>query len=411
MARILFITPYYPPDLGPSAPLVSSLCERLAEENHTVSVIATIPHYPSGITSPQYRGKLWHRCIRKNVEVWHVWVPSGNRNNLIHRLFVFAIYQIMTTLVGLRLKYEAVIITNPAIETGFSLAVLCWLRKKPAIFCVWDLYPEIGIELGLFRDPLTIKIVQGLEDFCFQHAAAIQVLAKTFLPRVIQRVHRSKTVIYIPPWIDTQNLYPVARNNEFSREHGLDNDFVVMYAGNLGFSQNLESILLLAQKLRTEKWLRFVFVGDGPMKQTLKQQVNLLNLENVIFIPYQPQDRLAEVLSTADIAIVSVQKGAAQHLIPSKTFSLMACGKPILACVEEGCDLYDLIRETQTGICVQPDDISSLAEAITRLRSDINKRTLFGQNGRDYVQEYYSSQAAAKQFEILILRVSNGFVC
>ena len=408
MARILFITPYYPPDIGPSAPLVSSLCERLAAENHTVSVIAAFPHYPTGMISPEYRGKLWHRCTRKNVEVWQVWIPSGKRNNLLHRMTVFVIYQIMATLVGLRLNYDVAILTNPAIETGLPLAVLCWLRKKPGIFCVWDLYPEIGIKLGLFHDPLTIRIVKELEDFCLQHAAAVQTLAKSFLPHINQRVHSAKPIIYIPPWVDTQNLSPVARNNPFSREHGLDDDFVVMYAGNIGFSQNLESILLVAQNLMEEENLQFVFVGDGPAKESLQNQADKLKLKNVTFIPYQPQSRLPEVLSTADLGLVSIQFGAAAHSIPSKTFSLMACQRPILASVEKGCDLHNLIQHTRSGICIRPDDSNSLAVAIIDLKGNVSQRTTFGHNGRDYVEKNCSVTAAAGQFNELIFEVSNS---
>ena len=131
-------------------------------------------------------------------------------------------------------------ITNPAIETGMPFLFLAWLRRKPSIFCVWDLYPEVGIQMGIFRHPMVIRLIQMMEDFCLKRSTVVQSLADSFVSILENRVSSSNKINVIQPWIDTDSIRPISRHNSFSREFGLDDKFNVLYAGNLGVSQGLD---------------------------------------------------------------------------------------------------------------------------------------------------------------------------
>ena len=288
--HILIVTPYYTPDFGPSAPMFSMLAESLVSSGYKVTVLAAVPHFPSGQVAQGFRKRLWRWEVINGVRVGRAWVPSGNRSNLVHRFLTFLVFQILVTVVGLNLQYDVLLITNPAIETGLPFALLGCIRRKPIIFGVWDVYPEVGVRMGLFRSRAVIRLVAFLEDFCLRRSDRIQVLGDGFVADLEHhRIPRSKIVV-IPPWVDTELIKPMARQNSFSHEHNLDDKFVVLYAGNLGLSQGLETVLEAARNLSDRPEILFLMVGGGADKEQL---VNLAaGLNNVRFLPFQPRDQL-----------------------------------------------------------------------------------------------------------------------
>lgn len=378
------------------------LSEDLAALGHTVTVLAAVPHFPSGIVPGEYRHRWWQWDEANDVRICRVWVPSGDRANLRHRLLTFVIYQCLAALVGLGLRYDAVLVTNPAIETFLPFVVLGWLRRKPVLFAVWDLYPEIGVRLGVFRNPRVAAIVGWLEDFCLHRASLVQILAPAFEPALVARGVPPAKIVEVPPWIDTDFIRPLPRINPFSVEHGLDSRWVVLYAGNLGLSQGLENVLRAAFQLKARSDVRFVFVGDGPSKVQLVELAAELALDNVTFLPYQPRHRLPEVLATADVALVSLQRDVGDGSLPSKTFPILASQRPILAVVEADHDLARLVAETGAGVCVPPDDPMALAHALLALAEAPAERDEMGRCGRQYAERYFSRAAAAQRFETIL---------
>jgi colanic acid biosynthesis glycosyl transferase WcaI len=397
--RLLVVTPFYPPDLGPSAPLLGMLCEDLAAMGHEVMVLAAVPHFPSGQVAAEYRGRLWQWERRNGVQVGRVWVPSGKRANLLHRLLTFLVFQMLATAAGLGLAYNVALITNPALETFLPFAILSWLRRKPSLFCVWDVYPDVGVRLGIFRHATISALVGGLEDFCLHRAKMIQVLSDSFKPSLQARHIPVDKLAVIPPWLDADFIRPLPRRNAFSREHNLDDRFVVLYAGNLGFSQGLEEVLQAARRLETRPDLQFVMIGDGPNRSSLVAQASELGLSNVKFMPFQPRERLPEVLATADLALVSQQCGLGNDSLPSKTFPILASGRPVLAVAEEGGGLWRLVGESQAGICIPPSDPDMLAQAVWDLAQAPARRQRMGEQGREYALRHHSRVGAARHFE------------
>jgi colanic acid biosynthesis glycosyl transferase WcaI len=320
----------------------------------------------------------------------------------------FAFYQALACLVGLRLTYDAVLITNPALESGLPFLFLSVLRRKPSLFCVWDLYPEVGITLGVFRRSAVMSLVKILEDFCLQRATAVQTLADAFVPNLKQRVRRDTKIHVIPAWIDTEFIAPLPRANRFSAEHGLHERFVVLYAGNLGLSQGLDNVLLAAKGLSSQRRsIQFVLVGDGPNKENLVAQAGKLRLDNVCFIPFQPRERLPEVLATADLALVSLQPGVADGSLPSKTFPILASGRPILAVAERGSELHKLMQVSQAGVCIPPSNREALSGAILDFEGNKELCGRFGKMAREYAIRNHSRASAALRFEKILEQIAS----
>jgi colanic acid biosynthesis glycosyl transferase WcaI len=201
-------------------------------------------------------------------------------------------------------------------------------------------------------------------------------------------------------WVDIDLIQPMPRTNSFSQEHGLDGHFVVLYAGNLGLSQGLDTVLDAARKLANDPEIVFLFVGDGAGRQRLVSSASGLN--NVCFLPFQPRERLSEVLASADLSLVVLKQGIGSSSLPSKTFSILASARPVLACVDQGSDTWNLIQRSQSGLCVVSENATLLADAILAMKKDPDRGTQMGMNGRVWAEKYHSPQAAAEQFERLL---------
>jgi colanic acid biosynthesis glycosyl transferase WcaI len=400
--NVLIIGTLYEPDLGPSAPLFTMLSKELVHCGNQVTVITYVPHYPSGQVSAGFRGKWIWRSFENGVNVIRIGLPSVNRANLALRLLQFLIYQLGATLTGIGLKYDAVIAVNPALGVWLPFACLAVLRRKPAIFSVHDVYPDVGVTLGIFRQKPVIKAVAKLEQFCLNHAQVVRILSESFRSGLRNLGVPESKMALVYDWVDTELIRPLPKNNSFARENNLSERFVVLYAGNIGLSQGLEDLLTAAEIIADEKEVQFVFVGDGAGREVLQSQAKQRQLTNVQFIPFQPREKLPEVLACADISLVILRRGIGTASLPSKTFSIMASGRPILVSVDEDSETYKLIKKADAGVWVPPEDPAKLAEAILSLKQDKALCERLGHNGRVWTEQHHSPQYAAEQFEKLL---------
>lgn len=405
--RVLLITPFYTPDLGPSAPLYTMLCEDLVHLGCQVSVIAAVPHYPSGTVSPEFRGHPTQRERQNGVDVTRVWVPSVNRARLGQRLLTFVSYQFLATFVGLRRHYDVLIASNPALEAGLPFLVLGALRRKPAVFSVQDIYPDVGVKLGVFKYRPIIRAIDIMERFCLDQAGYVQVISEGFRQSLRAKGLPNSKLVVIPNWIDTDFIQPMSHANEFSTHWGLSDAFVVIYAGNIGLSQGLEHVVEATRLLAKEPSIRFVFVGDGAGKDGLQEAARSSGLSNIQFTPFQPRELLPQVLASADVSLITLKRGVGADSVPSKCYSILASGRPVIAAVDQGSDTWNLIHQANCGLCVEPENPQALADAILQLYRDEDYRAELGANGRTYVVQHHSRMAAARAFHQLLCSIAS----
>jgi colanic acid biosynthesis glycosyl transferase WcaI len=404
--RFLFVTTQYAPDGGPAAPLFQMLCEALQKRGHSITVIAAVPHYPSGQVPPAFRKGWLTHSLENGVRVVRVRVPSLNRDRLTRRLLLFALYQLGGAIAALTERCDAVLVANPALETGLPFFVLRTLRRKPTIFSVHDVYPEVGVQLGIFRHKPVISLIAWSEKFCFRRSAYVRILSESFADSLqAMGVPEPKTRL-IYDWVDTDLIRPLPRQNAFAAEHNLNDKFVVMYAGNIGLSQGLEHVLSAAQQLAGQTDIQFVLVGDGAAREALLQQAQTMQLSNVLFLPFQPRPRLPEVLASADISLISLQPNIGTGSLPSKSFSILASGRPALAIVDQHTATAALISRAQAGLCTPPADVPALVAAILQLKNDSARRQAMGGRGRAYAEQHHSPHGAALQFEALFQEIA-----
>ena len=186
----------------------------------------------------------------------------------------------------------------------------------------------------------------------------------------------------IPDWADTSAIVPGPRRNGFAEAHGLADKFVVMHSGNIGLSQSLETIVDAAACLRQVPDLLVVFQGEGVMKAELESRARSLNLKNVRFLPFAPKERLSEAFASADVFIVSLQRGLAGYIVPSKLYGILAAGRPFVAAVEESCEVASIATTHQCGLLAEPGDAAAIAARIREFHADREMTARFGANAR-----------------------------
>ena len=402
--KILLLTPYYSPDLGPSAPLFTMLGESLAKRGHVVSVLTTVPHYPSGKVDLDYQGKWVLRSTENDVQVIWVWLPSIRRSNLTMRLLQFICYQAGAIWAGLSLKYDVVIAANPALWVWLPFVYFVVLKHKPSIFSVHDVYPDVGVTLGIFHYKFVIALVRSLERYCLDRAMVVRILSESFRPGLRNLGVPQAKIALVYDWVDTELIRPLPKRNQFAQKHAVVDRFVVLYAGNIGFSQGLENVLAAAEQLTSQPDIHFLFVGDGPGRDHLSTEAKKKGLTNVQFLPFQSRSRLPEVLASANVSLVVLRKGIGTGSLPSKTFSILASGRPIIASVDKGSETWNLVQKANAGLCIEPEEPSKLAASILELRNDRDLCERLGNNGRIWAEQMHSVQSAVDQFEKLLNR-------
>jgi colanic acid biosynthesis glycosyl transferase WcaI len=399
------LVPYYAPDIGPSAPLFTMLSEELVRRGHRVSVIAAVPHYPTGSVPELFRKHWIQRSSENGVEIIRVRIPSVKRASMAQRLLQYICYQLGATWAGIRLRYDAAFVANPALWVWLPFVCLVVLRRKPSIFSVHDVYPDVGVKLGIFRNKWVIAAVAALERYCLNRSSVVRILSESFRPGLHALGLLEDKMVLLYDWVDTDLIQPLPRNNPFARQHNLVERFVVLYAGNLGLSQGLEHVLTVAEHLADHPDLLFVFVGDGAGREKLVAQSEQRRLSNVLFLPFQTRERLPEVLASASVSLVTLKRSLGSGSLPSKTLSGLASGRPLVVSVDENSDTWNLVEKAEAGLCVPPETPPLLADAILTLLKDPNLCERLGRNGRAWAEKNHSLRYAAEQFETLFSTV------
>ena len=365
--------------------------------------LTTVPHYPSGRVPKEYGGRLRAEADENGVHVIRLALPSVNRRSLAQRMIQFLSYQIGAIIAGWNRDYDVFLTTTAALQMVLPFTFFSVLRRKPSVYSVHDVYPDVGVKSGIFRHRPIIHLIASLENFCLKHAARVRILSESFRPGLLARGVPDSKLSLIYDWIDIDLFKPLPRDNSFAVEHDLKGRFVVLYAGNIGIMQGLGYLLEAAKLLKDTDDVLFVLVGDGSARKALIEKANQLALPNVKFVPYQPFDKMPEILATADICLVSLIKGSGFGALPSKAFTIFSSGRPVLASVDEGSETWNLVKRADAGLCVPPENPSELAKAILSLKQDRNLRERLGHNGRIWAEQNHSTQSAVEQFEKLLL--------
>lgn len=295
-----------------------------------------------------------------------------NRRSVPSRLFSGIAYALAYTfyLIFHRPK-EVVVVTNPYYNL-FLTALICRLKRINYHIIVYDLYPEVLVQTGMFKAKhLVVRMLRVNNRFVFKSANSVITLSDSMKQAIEAYTSNPETVHVVHNWLINPDIMPMEKeSNAFAKDQGLLDKMVILYSGNMGLTHDLESLIKAAKALEGIDDLVFLFVGEGAKKKKLVAMVQDLQLQNVRFLPYQDMEKFPEVIASADIGVVSLGSGGEGISVPSKTYSNLAAGLALLCIAPERSELKRLIDKYQCGLLCEPLMVENLVQELRALLED-----------------------------------------
>jgi len=404
---ILVLNRSFWPDIEATGQFLFELCEDLAKR-HKVMVIAGRSYYAKegkfglfGISRREEKSGISILRIR-HTRFW--------KGNLLGRLINWLTFAVFAFLVALETNPRVVIVGTDPPFLGIIAMFLGKLKNVPFIYNCRDLFPDVAWGLGRLKknSPLgRLYDYMNIKAFC--SARFVVCLGQSMKNRLIAKGVPDEKIKIIPDWVDTSLIRPILKkDNPFFKELIPEDKFVVMYSGNIGLSQDLDVILRASKAAKESDSFCLVFLGEGAAKDRIKKQAGSLGMKNVFFLPYQPKEMLSSSLGAANLHIVSLKKGMAGAVVPSKVYGVLAAGRPYLAITDEESEAARIVREYGCGLWAMPGDIeriSYLLDWALNYPSDLEE---MGRKARSVAEAKYDKNIVIKEWHVVLEEVTEN---
>jgi colanic acid biosynthesis glycosyl transferase WcaI len=402
--KILYVSQYFPPEMGAPAGRAAELSRCWVEDGHQVTVLTGFPNHPSGIVPPEYRRKfrrLVTREIVEGVNVVRTWLlPFPNRKTY-ERILNYSSFCVSSATTGVFLdRPDLVIATSPQLLVGLSGWWLARCKGVPFVFEVRDLWPESLTAVGLGSDEsLFYRFLARIAGFLYRSCDRLVVVTPVFKEYLVEhwRIPEDK-IFVVENGVETSLFTSPSSNLALRRELGAEGKFVVSYVGTIGNAHGLETVVEAASLLReTAPEVLFLLVGEGAEKERIKSLARARGLTNVRFVGQQPREKIPAYISASDACLVLLKKAELfKTVLPTKMLEFMACARPVILGVDG--HARKVLEQAQAGSFIQPEDPPGLAEAVMRLAADPALRESLGRNGRQHVVRHFSRQHTARTY-------------
>ena len=390
--------------MAPTGVVMSRIVHELANRGHELHVVTSLPWYRKHQVEQGWSGALWRVEKTNWGSITRVQPFAGKtKSNLLRRAVGFILF---SYLVGLRALFAGKVWRRVdgvlAMSPPLTLGLIGWhtklFRGGKLVFNIQDIFPDAAIETGAITNKKIISFASWLERTSYKCSDSVVLLSDDLANNVQSKLEQKfhKRVKVIPNFVDTQAITPMSRMTNYRTELRIDDAFVVMYAGNVGFSQSLEMLVSAARELPQ---LIFVINGEGAARESLKKSAH--GLSNVRFGDYQDVSRLSEVLATGDIHVVPLKRGLGSVSVPSKTYSILASGRPVLAAVDLDTEVPRILAAADAGVCVEPDNSAAFISALRAMTLDPKTLSEMGERGRKWVENHASPASVAQRYEAL----------
>ena len=397
--HILLLNEYYPPDTSATAKMAAQVAEALAQR-HRVTVVAGRPSYDP---DARYPYALLRRDTRNRVTVECVGSTAFPRHQMPRRVANYLSYLALAVPRALALRPDIILaMTDPPIA-GIAGAFIARLAGRPFVYNIRDLYPDMAVGGDIVRAGKWAARWENLHRWALKQAARVIVLGDDMRERILAKGVAAERVVVVRDGT-TPTTAPMAasattpaaattaaaasmpeRDDPVVQEirHGFP--FVVLHAGNLGFYGAWDTLLAAAKILSNEN-TGFVFIGDGANRAALESASR--DLQNVKFAPFRPVAQLPHVMMAGDVHVVTVKRGLEGVVVPSKLYSILAAGRPIIVVAPAECDAARIVVESGCGVAADPDDPAAVAAAIRELRAQPVRLAEMGRRARETAAKY-----------------------
>ena len=397
--KILIYGINYAPELTGVGKYTAEMAVLLARRGHEVRVVCAPPYYPEWRVAADYVSWRYQHETRDGVTIWRapLWVPArpSGLKRMLH-LASFAVSSLPLLARQMLWRPDAAMLIAPTLMCAPATLALARLAGASTWLHIQDFEVDAAFDLGLLKSSLAARVARWIESTLLRRFDTVSSITPQMSARAVVKGVKPSRVVCLPNWVDVSTIFPLTRASDYRRLLGIPaGQKVVLYSGNMGAKQGIETLADAAASLAARTDLTFVFCGSGAAKESLLQRC--AGLTNCVFIPLQPVERLNELLNLADIHVLPQRGDAADLVMPSKLTGMFASGRAVVAMARRGTALYDAV--VPRGVIVPPDNVKALAAAITVLASDPERRAALGKAARDYAERALSPESTIGTFE------------
>lgn len=402
--KILYVSQYYPPEMGAPAARVSELSREWVRRGHEVTVLTAFPHHPHGKKRPEDRRVLTRRERDGGVSLVRTYVYAARNTGFLLRVLSYVSFMLSAMLIGpWRVgRPDVVIATSPQLFTAVAGWWLSRWFRVPFVFEVRDLWPESIVTVGAMKDSVVIRWLKALAAWLYRRADRIVTVGPGYRRRIISSYGVAGDKIdIVTNGVDLSLFQFREMDRQAYREKlGVHDELVVLYLGTMGMAHGLDFVLDAASQASPQR-MRFVFVGDGAEKPALMARAERMGLAHVTFVPPQEKEAVVGYYAAADVCLVPLIKvDLFTDVLPSKVFEIMGMSRPIVISVDG--DGREVVERAGAGVFVEPESASSLLEALVALERDPEKRSAMGLRGRRFVEQHYVRSVLARRYGTLL---------
>ncbi|MBN2576784.1 MAG: glycosyltransferase family 4 protein [Deltaproteobacteria bacterium] len=406
--RILYVSQYFPPEMGAPAARVYELSREWVRLGHQVTVLTGFPNHPTGVIPPEYRGQWLRRDIVDGIEVVRVPIYAAANRGFAKRIANYLSYAASASVVGpwVAGRPDLVLATSPQFMTAVAGYWLSRIYRAPFVFEVRDLWPRSIVAVGAMsaRSPI-VKALEQVELFLYRKATRVVTVTESFVDEIAARgIDRAKISV-ITNGVDLELFRPGSRADARA-QLGLPGGFLAAYVGTHGMAHGLGMILDAAPRLR-DQGVTFLLVGEGAEKPALRERASREGIENVMFWDQRPRDVIAQVYAAADVCLVLLRKDPLfTTVIPSKIFEFMGAGRAIHTTVDG--ESRRIIERAGAGVFSPPEDVDAFVATLRALAGDRARLEELGRSARAYVEDNYARPVLAARYAELLARIVGG---
>jgi colanic acid biosynthesis glycosyl transferase WcaI len=402
--KILYVSQYFPPEMGAPGARVAELSHHWVRAGHQVTVLTGFPNHPTGVVLPEYRAKLRRLVMHERVagvRVVRSWLLPFPNRKAYERMLNYGSFCISAASTGVFVsRPDVVIATSPQLLVGLSGWWLARVKRVPFVFEVRDLWPESLAAVGI-GDPNSFlhRGLAKIAGFLYRRCDRVVVVSPAFKDHLIEHWQvPPKKISVIENGVETGLFSAGAPDRELRRELCAEGKFVVCYIGTMGMAHGLETLVEAAARLRdSAPQVLFLLVGEGAEKGRIISLARSRGLNNMRFVDQQPREKIPVYIRASDVCLVLLKKTELfKTVIPTKMLEFMACARPVILGVDG--QARKIVEEAQAGLFMEPENPGAMAQAILHLAADSELRKSMGSNGARHILLHFSRQQTAKDY-------------
>ena len=404
--RILYLTQYFPPELGAGENRAFEMAKNLQRLGHKITVITEFPNYPSGIVPKKYRFKLFEKRKLEGIEVIRTYVKAAPKRSFKNRILFYLSFMFTSILASLKLhrKFDLIYATSPPLFVGLAGYLIARIKKINFVFEVRDIWPDVAVALGELRNKTVIELAKRVERLCYKKARKVITVSrgwslllqdKGIPPEKIEVVYNGAAT----------GLFKNSLDSEICKEKmGYKGKFLALYFGTMGLAHGVDLLVEAAELLKEKEEIKFLMVGNGPYLDKIKKLKELNKLSNLDIQNEKPREVLIKMIAAADVCLVPVrQRELFKSVLPLKMFEAWACGRPVVLSVNGEARKH--LEKARAGTWAEPENVKGIKDAILFLYNHPELRKEFGRNGRVYVERYFSRKIQAERLEKILVKI------